>query len=75
MRKLAVTLVAMAFTTVSAAQITAQALPPVWTVEASSEAPTVAIGGSVVPYKEVTLAAQLPGRVKFIAGIEGDRRR
>jgi RND family efflux transporter MFP subunit len=33
----------------------------------------VAIGGSVVPYKEVTLAAQLPGRVKFIAGIEGDR--
>jgi multidrug efflux pump subunit AcrA (membrane-fusion protein) len=25
-----------------------------------------------VPYKEVTLAAQLPGRVKFLAGIEGD---
>jgi len=30
------------------------------------------VGGTVVPYKEVTLAAQLPGRVKFIAGIEGD---
>jgi len=25
-----------------------------------------------VPYKEVTLAAQLPGRVKTLAGIEGD---
>jgi len=46
--------------------------PPVFTVEASSKTPTVAIGGTVVPYKEVTLAAQLPGRVKFLAGIEGD---
>ncbi len=34
--------------------------------------PTVAVGGTVIPYKEVTLAAQLPGRVKFLAGIEGD---
>ena len=28
--------------------------------------------GTVVPFKEVTLAAQLPGRVKFIAGVEGE---
>lgn len=44
----------------------------VFVVQASTEQPTVAIGGSVVPYREVTLAAQLPGRVKFLAGQEGD---
>ncbi|MEJ2575660.1 MAG: efflux RND transporter periplasmic adaptor subunit [Gammaproteobacteria bacterium] len=47
-------------------------LPPIFVVQASSKTPTVSIGGTVVPYKEVTLAAQLPGRIKFIAGIEGD---
>ncbi len=30
------------------------------------------IGGTVVPYKEVVLAAQIPGEVTFIAGKEGD---
>lgn len=30
------------------------------------------LGGTVIPYKEVTLAAQVPGRVEFIAGEEGD---
>ncbi len=49
-----------------------QPLPPIFVVQASSKTPTVSIGGTVVPYKEVTLAAQLPGRIKFIAGIEGD---
>ena len=44
----------------------------IFVVKASKEQPTVAIGGSVVPYREVTLAAQLPGRVKFVAGVEGD---
>ncbi|EIC19520.1 efflux RND transporter periplasmic adaptor subunit [Thiorhodovibrio frisius] len=34
--------------------------------------PTMSVGGTVMPYKEVTFAAQMPGRVKFIAGIEGD---
>jgi len=29
------------------------------------------IGGTVVPFKEVTLSAQIPGRVTFLAGIEG----
>jgi RND family efflux transporter MFP subunit len=44
----------------------------VFVVQASDRQPTVTISGTVVPYKEVTLAAQLPGRVKYIAGIEGD---
>lgn len=45
----------------------------IFVVQASTERPTVAIGGSVVPFREVTLAAQLPGRIKFLAGIEGDQ--
>jgi len=40
-------------------------------VQLSRDIPTVSLGGTVVPFKEVTLAAQLPGRVNFIAGIEG----
>lgn len=32
----------------------------------------VILGGSVIPLKEVTLAAQIPGRVVAIAGEEGD---
>ena len=33
----------------------------------------VILGGSVIPLKEVTLAAQMPGRVVNIAGEEGDK--
>jgi RND family efflux transporter MFP subunit len=44
----------------------------VFVVQASDRQPTVTISGTVVPFKDVTLAAQLPGRVKYIAGIEGD---
>ncbi|MDH5784382.1 MAG: efflux RND transporter periplasmic adaptor subunit [Chromatiales bacterium] len=32
----------------------------------------IVLGGSVVPSRQVTIAAQLPGRVEFIAGSEGD---
>ncbi|MCN4143608.1 MAG: efflux RND transporter periplasmic adaptor subunit [Thiohalomonas sp.] len=32
----------------------------------------VFLGGSVIPYKEVTLSAQMPGRIEFLAGTEGD---
>jgi len=32
----------------------------------------VVLGGTVVPARLVTIAAQLPGRVEYIAGIEGD---
>ncbi len=33
----------------------------------------VVLGGTVIPYKEVTLAAQIPGRVEYLAGDVGDR--
>lgn len=33
---------------------------------------SVVLGGTVVPYAEVTLTAQIPGRVEYIAGAEGD---
>ena len=32
----------------------------------------VVLGGTVKPYREVTLSAQTPGRVEFLAGAEGD---
>jgi len=41
-------------------------------VELADSTPRVSVGGTVIPYKEVTYAAQLPGRVKYLAGIEGD---
>jgi len=31
----------------------------------------ITLGGTVIPFKEVTLAAQIPGRIEFIAGSEG----
>ncbi len=43
-----------------------------FTVQQAQGASTVSLGGTVIPYKEVTLSAQLPGRVKHLAGIEGD---
>jgi multidrug efflux pump subunit AcrA (membrane-fusion protein) len=33
---------------------------------------SIVLGGTVVPYQEVTLTAQVPGRVVFLAGEEGD---
>lgn len=30
------------------------------------------VSGTVVPFKEVTLSAQIPGEIKYIAGTEGD---
>lgn len=43
------------------------------TVQAGSMGSAVTIGGTVVAYKQVTLTAQIPGRVEFIAGAEGDK--
>ncbi len=43
------------------------------TVGGSSIAPTIALGGTVIPYKEVTFSAQMPGQVTFLAGKEGDK--
>jgi multidrug efflux pump subunit AcrA (membrane-fusion protein) len=60
----------------AAGAVEAQPAPPAgddyFTVQQSRGVPTVSIGGTVIPYKEVTLAAQLPGRVNYLAGIEGD---
>lgn len=42
------------------------------TVKARPIFTAVALGGTVIPSKEVTLSAQLPGRIKTIAGEEGD---
>lgn len=45
---------------------------PIVTVRAGKVGSQVTIGGTVVAYKQVTLTAQIPGRVEFIAGKEGD---
>jgi multidrug efflux pump subunit AcrA (membrane-fusion protein) len=60
---------------VSAALTHAQAPAPggdYFIVQQSRAVSTVSIGGTVIPYKEVTLAAQLPGRIVYLAGIEGN---
>ena len=54
------------------AQNTAAAGAQIVTVEASTTANAVTLGGTVVAFREVTLTAQIPGRVEFIAGTEGD---
>jgi len=52
--------------------VQAQPVEDIYVVKQAEGLPTVSVGGTVIPYKEVTLAAQLPGRVKYLAGIEGD---
>lgn len=42
------------------------------TVESQSVNAITSLGGTVVPLREVTLSAQLPGRVVFLKGGEGD---
>lgn len=42
------------------------------TVEIVRQQNQVMLGGTVVPARQVTLAAQMPGRVEFLAGAEGD---
>lgn len=42
------------------------------TVEAAALGSKLKIGGTVIPYKEVTLSAQMAGRIQYIAGAEGD---
>lgn len=43
------------------------------TVQAGEATAEVTVGGTVVPYKEVTLSAQVSGQVKEVAGEEGTR--
>ncbi|MCU7959984.1 MAG: efflux RND transporter periplasmic adaptor subunit [gamma proteobacterium symbiont of Bathyaustriella thionipta] len=43
-----------------------------FTVTTRTSSVQISLGGTVVPFKEVTLSAQIPGRVKYIAGLEGE---
>ncbi|MBF0624408.1 MAG: efflux RND transporter periplasmic adaptor subunit [Magnetococcales bacterium] len=45
---------------------------PTVTVEAGAIGATTTLGGTVVPFREVSFSAQLPGRVEYLAGVEGD---
>ena len=49
-----------------------ESMAGVITVESSSIGATTTLGGTVVPFREVAFSAQMPGRVVYIAGIEGD---
>lgn len=42
------------------------------TVEVFRQQVEVYLGGTVIPSRQVTIAAQMPGRVEFLAGSEGD---
>ena len=57
---------------VTAEQHVAEA-PALYTVGAGQPGVSVTIGGSVVPYREVTLNAESPGRVIKLSGKEGDK--
>jgi len=57
---------------IAAPGISAENAETVITVPSVPVGGAVSLGGSVVPFKEATLAAQLPGRVESIAGEEGD---
>ena len=48
---------------------------PVQQIIPVMSAPTgssVVLGGTVVPLREVTLAAQIPGRIDYLASVEGE---
>ena len=46
--------------------------PQIITVANTKTGTSIVLGGTVVPLREVTLTAQVPGRIEFLAGIEGD---
>ena len=48
------------------------AQPQIITVTNTQTGTSIVIGGTVVPLREVTLSAQIPGRIEFLAGVEGD---
>jgi multidrug efflux pump subunit AcrA (membrane-fusion protein) len=58
----------MGGTHVSAANVSTQNIV---TAEIINQQSQVMLGGTVVPARQVTLAAQMPGRVEFLAGEEG----
>jgi multidrug efflux pump subunit AcrA (membrane-fusion protein) len=50
----------------------ATAAPDNYVVRNFAVGTAITLSGTVIPFKEVTLSAQLPGRVEVIAGEEGD---
>lgn len=56
----------------SPAMMPAPMQPPVIPVMSAPTGSSVVLGGTVVPLREVTLAAQIPGRVDYLAGVEGE---
>ena len=47
--------------------------PQVVTVRQRQAGVSTILGGTVIPFREVTLSAEIPGRIEYIAGREGDR--
>jgi multidrug efflux pump subunit AcrA (membrane-fusion protein) len=60
------------FLSVLAASVLAQGNENLRTVPSVSVPATVSLGGTVVPIKDVTFSAQIPGRIESIAGEEGE---
>jgi len=46
--------------------------PQIISVMMAPTGSSVVLGGTVVPLREVTLSAQIPGRVDYLAGVEGE---
>ncbi len=67
--KIAIT--AMAFATIAPVNVAIAQEYKTAVVSTVKSGGSATIGGTVIPFKQVTLTAQIPGRVKFIAGIEG----
>lgn len=65
-------LVLAALASVSLSAADSQYQYQVISVESRRVGATTVLGGTVIPYKEVALTAQVPGRVIFLAGEEGD---
>ncbi|MGB0723572.1 MAG: efflux RND transporter periplasmic adaptor subunit [Gammaproteobacteria bacterium] len=63
---------AMAAGLLAGLPLAAQTGPEIHVIAAAADANTIAVGGSVVPAQEVRLTAQLPGRIKVLAGKEGE---
>jgi RND family efflux transporter MFP subunit len=63
---------ALLFSFIAITYVQAAPLGSTYTVQKRPIVSTVTLGGTVIPAREVTLAAQLPGRINMIAGEEGD---
>ncbi len=65
-------LLTCALTTVGVSHAAETPRGDIVTVESVQYQNQVVIGGTVVPARQVLIAAQLPGRIEYLAGTEGD---